>query len=155
MTTRLLPSAGPLTMRDPGRERQLLAARWRTEGAVPVLLVASVTAGELAHAVAEIGARSVGSGRALDARIDSCPEGVQHSHESLLSGLTAVPADRATLSPMTSPAGHIASLLGVLRPLVAGRLTVMIEAWNAQRATELIEAYRIPPTRRSSLRPAR
>jgi acyl-CoA synthetase (AMP-forming)/AMP-acid ligase II len=177
------------------------AALWAL-GAVPVLLVASASAGELAHAVAETGARSVvaagrwrgadvaetAAARREELRLDrvvvldedaptgavplsalpdgrlpglarpspasvavvlytsgstAAPKGVQHSHESLLSGLTVVPADQATRSLMTFPAGHIASLLGVLRPLVAGGLTVMMEAWSPRRAAELIEAYQI------------
>jgi acyl-CoA synthetase (AMP-forming)/AMP-acid ligase II len=177
------------------------AALWIL-GAVPILLVPAATAGDLAHAVAETGARSVvAAGRWRDTDIartiaarrealgldhlvildddapagavplsalpagplpdlarpspasvavvlytsgsTAVPKGVQHSHESLLSGLTAVPADRAARSLMTFPAGHIASLLGVLRPLVAGGLTVMMEAWSPRAAVELIETYRI------------
>jgi acyl-CoA synthetase (AMP-forming)/AMP-acid ligase II len=177
------------------------AALW-TLGAVPVLLVATATAGELAHAVAETGARTVIAASrwretdiagTIAARREAlgidqlvvlddeapagaapltalpaaqlpdlarpspdsvavvlytsgstaAPKGVQHSHESLLFGLTAVPADRTTRSLMTFPAGHIASLLGVLRPLVAGGLTVMMEAWSPRAAAELIETYRL------------
>jgi acyl-CoA synthetase (AMP-forming)/AMP-acid ligase II len=171
-------------------------------GAVPVLLVAAATPGELAHVLAETGARTVvaarrwreaeiassiagqrqalGLGRliilggdaphgalALDALptgprpeparpapasvavllytsgSTAAPKGVQHSHESLLLGLTAAPADDATRSLMTFPAGHIASLLAVLRPLVAGGLTVMMDSWSPAAAAELIETYQI------------
>ncbi len=172
-------------------------------GAVPVLLTAAATPGELAHVLAETGARTVVAARrwrkaeiassiagqrqalgldrliilggdapdgalALDALptgprpqparptpasvavvlytsgSTAAPKGVQHSHESLLFGLTAAaPAGDATRSLMTFPAGHIASLLAVLRPLVAGGLTVMMDSWSPAAAAELIETYRI------------
>ncbi|HEY3979629.1 MAG TPA: AMP-binding protein [Streptosporangiaceae bacterium] len=172
-------------------------------GAVPVLLTAAATPGELAHVLAETGARTVVTARrwrgtevassiagqrqalgldrlivlgedaphgalALDAlpagpRAEparpapasvavllytsgstAAPKGVQHSHESLLFGLTAAaPAGDATRSLMTFPAGHIASLLAVLRPLVAGGLTVMMDSWSPAAAAELIETYQI------------
>jgi acyl-CoA synthetase (AMP-forming)/AMP-acid ligase II len=171
-------------------------------GAVPVLLTAAATSGELAHVLAETGARTVIAARrwretevassiagqrqalgldrliilggdaphgalALDAlppgrpapaRPDpasvavllytsgstAAPKGVQHSHESLLFGLTAAAAaGDATRSLMTFPAGHIASLLAVLRPLVAGGLTVMMDSWSPAAAAELIETYQI------------
>jgi acyl-CoA synthetase (AMP-forming)/AMP-acid ligase II len=176
-------------------------ALW-TLGTVPVLLVAAATTGDLAHVVAETGARTViAVGRWRDVEVASAiaaqrqalgldraiiladgapdeavalrslppgrlpelarpapasvavvlytsgstaaPKGVQHSHESLLSGMTAVPADPATRTLMTFPAGHIASLLAVLRPLVAGGLTVMMEAWSPAVAADLIETHKI------------
>ncbi|MGH9112824.1 MAG: AMP-binding protein [Acidimicrobiales bacterium] len=40
------------------------------------------------------------------------PTGVQHSHEPLPAGVTAVPANRSMRTLATFPAGHIASLLG-------------------------------------------
>jgi cyclohexanecarboxylate-CoA ligase len=73
----------------------------------------------------------------------SLPKGVQHSHETLLFGLTIVPADGSTRSLATFPAGHVASLLGLLRPLVAGGTTVVMDRWSARHAVELIERYRI------------
>jgi acyl-CoA synthetase (AMP-forming)/AMP-acid ligase II len=71
------------------------------------------------------------------------PKGVQHSHETLLCGLTAVPADTTTRMLATFPAGHVASLLGLLRPLTAGGTTVMMDRWSAGAAAELIETHRI------------
>jgi acyl-CoA synthetase (AMP-forming)/AMP-acid ligase II len=172
-------------------------------GAVPVLLTAAATPGELAHVLAETGARTVVAARrwrgaevassiagqrqalgldrliilggdaphgalALDALpagprpeparpapasvavllytsgSTAAPKGVQHSHESLLFGLTAAaPAGDVTRSLMTFPAGHIASLLAVLRPLVAGGLTVMMDSWSPAAAAELIETHQI------------
>jgi acyl-CoA synthetase (AMP-forming)/AMP-acid ligase II len=71
------------------------------------------------------------------------PKGVRHSHETLLCGLTAVPADETSRMLGTFPAGHIASLLSLLRPLVAGGTTVVMDRWSARAAAELIEKHRI------------
>jgi acyl-coenzyme A synthetase/AMP-(fatty) acid ligase len=57
------------------------------------------------------------------------PKGVQHSHETLLAGIAAVAADRSTRTLATFPAGHIASLLGLLRPLSVGGTTVVMDRW--------------------------
>src|SRR6201999_2445510 len=58
-------------------------------------------------------------------------------------GLTAVPADPATRMLATFPAGHVASILGLLRPLTAGGTTVVMDRWSARAAAELIETHRI------------
>jgi acyl-CoA synthetase (AMP-forming)/AMP-acid ligase II len=71
------------------------------------------------------------------------PKGVQHSHETLLSGLTAVPADATSRMLGTFPAGHVASLISLLRPLAAGGTTVLMDRWSARAAAELIEEHRI------------
>ena len=71
------------------------------------------------------------------------PKGVQHSHETLLCGLTAVPADSTSRMLGTFPSGHVASLLSLLRPLAAGGTTVVMDRWSARVAAELIEEYRI------------
>ena len=71
------------------------------------------------------------------------PKGVQHSHETLLCGLAAVPTDSASRMLATFPAGHVASLISLLRPLAAGGTTVVMDRWSARAATELIEHYRI------------
>ncbi len=60
------------------------------------------------------------------------PKGVQHSHETLLCGLTAVPADATSRMLGTFPAGHVASLLSLLRPLAAGGTTVVMDRWSAR-----------------------
>src|ERR1700722_16059720 len=181
---------------------EVVMALWAL-GAVPVLLVAAATPGELAHVLAETGARTVVAARrwrqaeiassiagqrqalGLDRLIilggdapdgalaldtlptgprpeparpspasvavllytsgsTAAPKGGQHSHESLLSAVpAAAPAGDVTRSLMTFPAGHIASLLAVLRPLVAGGLTVMMDSWSPAAAAELIETYQI------------
>ncbi len=71
------------------------------------------------------------------------PKGVQHSHETLLSGLTAVPTDSSSRMLATFPAGHVASLLGLLRPLSSGGTTVVMDRWSARAAAALIEEHRI------------
>ena len=109
------------------------------------------------HAVA--GARGLGSiepvpvsrGRRADPSSVACvlytsgstaaPKGVQHSHETLLAGLVALPADSASRMLATFPAGHVASLLGLLRPLVAGGTTVVMDRWSARGAAQLIEEH--------------
>ena len=71
------------------------------------------------------------------------PKGVQHSHETLLCGLTAVPADATSRMLATFPSGHVASLLSLLRPLASGGTTVVMDRWSARAAAELIEEHRI------------
>jgi cyclohexanecarboxylate-CoA ligase len=71
------------------------------------------------------------------------PKGVQHSHETLLCGLAAVPTDAGSRMLATFPAGHVASLIGLLRPLTAGGTTVVMDRWSARAAAELVEQHRI------------
>jgi acyl-CoA synthetase (AMP-forming)/AMP-acid ligase II len=73
----------------------------------------------------------------------AAPKGVQHSHETLLAGMTAVPADGSSRSLATFPAGHVASLLGLLRPLAAGGTTVVMDRWSPRAAVALVERYRL------------
>ena len=73
----------------------------------------------------------------------AAPKGVLHSHETLLAGYQ--PPGSAPTVPvlMTFPAGHIASVLGLVRPLTAGGTTIVMDRWSPARAVELIEAHRI------------
>ena len=73
----------------------------------------------------------------------AAPKGVQHSHETLLCGLTAMPAVPTSRMLGTFPAGHVASLIGLLRPLTAGGTTVVMDRWSARAAAELVEQHRI------------
>ncbi|MGP0028980.1 MAG: class I adenylate-forming enzyme family protein [Acidimicrobiales bacterium] len=73
----------------------------------------------------------------------AAPKGVQHSHETLLCGLTAVPSDATSRMLGTFPSGHVASLLGLLRPLAAGGTTVVMDRWSAGAAAELVEQQSI------------
>lgn len=73
----------------------------------------------------------------------AAPKGVQHSHETLLCGLAAAPSDATGRMLATFPAGHVASLISLLRPLTAGGTTVVMDRWSARAAAELIEHHRI------------
>jgi acyl-CoA synthetase (AMP-forming)/AMP-acid ligase II len=73
----------------------------------------------------------------------AAPKGVQHTHETLLFGLSIVPAESTTRSLATFPAGHVAALLGLLRPLTVGGVTVVMDRWSARAAAELIEEHRL------------
>ncbi len=70
------------------------------------------------------------------------PKGVQHTHETLLTGLGAA-SDPAARTLTSFPAGHVASMLGLLRPLTGGGTTVVMDRWSARRAARIIEQYRI------------
>jgi acyl-CoA synthetase (AMP-forming)/AMP-acid ligase II len=70
------------------------------------------------------------------------PKGVQHTHETLLAGLTAAPA-AAARSLVTFPAGHVAAMLGLLRPLSVGGTTVVMDRWSARHAAALVEEHRL------------
>jgi acyl-CoA synthetase (AMP-forming)/AMP-acid ligase II len=77
----------------------------------------------------------------------SDPKGVLHSHNSLLAELRAAgPAPEDGPNPVVLspwPAGHIAGVLGILRLYFAGAESVLMDAWNADAAAELIERYRV------------
>ena len=73
----------------------------------------------------------------------AAPKGVQHSHETLLCGLAAAPSDATSRMLATFPAGHVASLISLLRPLTAGGTTVVMDRWSARAAAELIAHHRI------------
>lgn len=168
-----------------------LVSLW-TLGATVVPLVATATPEELAHVVAETGARTVlvaaawrGTDLAEPLRArqgelglervvvlgddlpvgdlgevprprptdvavvlytsgsTALPKGVQHTHETLLFGLTVLPADRTTRMLAAFPAGHVAALLGLLRPLTMGGHTVVIDRWSARTAAAVVEEHRI------------
>jgi acyl-CoA synthetase (AMP-forming)/AMP-acid ligase II len=68
---------------------------------------------------------------------------VQHTHETLLFGLTMVPPDPTSRTLACFPAGHVASLYGVLRPMISGDFAVVMDRWSARRAAELVEEHRI------------
>lgn len=71
------------------------------------------------------------------------PKGVVHSHETLLFGLDLAPPDPTSRTLASFPAGHVASLYGVMRPLITGDYTVILDRWSARRAVELIHEHRI------------
>ena len=79
------------------------------------------------------------------------PKGVQHTHNTLLAEVrgggrqppSAVPPG-ANLAAF--PAGHIAGVLGLARLYVRGSSTVLMDAWDADQAAELVERHRIVST---------
>ncbi len=71
------------------------------------------------------------------------PKGVQHSHETLLAGIAFAGADPDSRTLTSFPSGHVASVLGLLRPFTSGGLTVVLDRWSARRAAEAIETYGI------------
>ncbi|MEY4238458.1 MAG: hypothetical protein RL339_1059 [Pseudomonadota bacterium] len=75
----------------------------------------------------------------------AAPKGVRHTSRSLLAELLAQrqdsPADEYGLSPW--PSGHIAGTLGVMGHALLGRPMVILEAWDAQLAAELVERFKV------------
>lgn len=78
------------------------------------------------------------------------PKGVQHTHRSLLAE-TWSPVVMAGTGPGTShlsvfPSGHVAAVNGLLRILVLGSPTVLMDAWDADTAARLIDEYAVTAT---------
>jgi acyl-CoA synthetase (AMP-forming)/AMP-acid ligase II len=74
----------------------------------------------------------------------SQPKGVQHSHRSLLAEVFSqvMARDGGTIRQLALfPAGHVAGLLGLLRVLVHGCVTVVLEIWDPVQAAELVDRY--------------
>jgi len=68
------------------------------------------------------------------------PKGVQHSHRSLLAEVHSrhtTPGHHLAVFP----SGHVAGLLGLLRILVHGHETVVLDRWHAGRAARLIDEH--------------
>jgi acyl-CoA synthetase (AMP-forming)/AMP-acid ligase II len=78
------------------------------------------------------------------------PKGVQHTHNTLLAEVRGVRRTLEAGEPGTNlaafPAGHIAGVLGLARLYVHGSSTVLMDAWNADHAAEIIERHRIAST---------
>jgi acyl-CoA synthetase (AMP-forming)/AMP-acid ligase II len=80
----------------------------------------------------------------------SKPKGVQHTHRSLLAE-TFSPVVMAGTGPDSShlsvfPSGHVAAVNGLLRILVLGSPTVLMDVWDADRAAQLIDEYAVTVT---------
>ena len=78
------------------------------------------------------------------------PKGVRHTHNTLLA---EVRSSRATLDAghtptnlAAFPAGHIAGVLGLLRPYVFGGRTVLMDSWDPDTAARLIEEHGLNST---------
>lgn len=68
------------------------------------------------------------------------PKGVQHSHASLLAEVhSRQPAPGRHLALF--PSGHVAGLLGLLRILIHGCETVVLDRWEPARAARLIDEH--------------
>ena len=80
----------------------------------------------------------------------SAPKGVQHSADGLVaetmgqSRLTGTAPDTVTL--VAFPFGHMAGLVSILRPLIAGNPTVVMDGWDPAVALDLITAYSVTMT---------
>ena len=75
----------------------------------------------------------------------AAPKGVRHTSRSLLAELQAQrregAADGYGLSPW--PSGHIAGTLGVMAHALLGRPMVILEAWDAALAAQLVERFQV------------
>jgi acyl-CoA synthetase (AMP-forming)/AMP-acid ligase II len=75
------------------------------------------------------------------------PKGVQHSHNTLLSEVHSNVVARNAMSPVKHlaafPAGHVAGVLGLLRVLVLGTSSVVMDTWDPVAAARLIEEHRV------------
>lgn len=78
------------------------------------------------------------------------PKGVRHTHNTLLSEVRSsramldaaeIPANLAAF-----PAGHIAGVLGLLRPYLFGGRTVLMDTWDPAAAAVLIEEHGLNST---------
>ncbi|MCW2545894.1 MAG: fadK, partial [Mycobacterium sp.] len=73
------------------------------------------------------------------------PKGVQHSHATLLaevfSEVGTAPAGADAVHLAVFPSGHVAGLLGLLRMIVLGTPTVLMDVWNPVRAAQLIDDH--------------
>ena len=75
----------------------------------------------------------------------SHPKGVLHSHNSLLAELRAAfkPEGKPSVVLSPWPAGHIAGVLSILRLYFSGEESVLMDAWDAHAAAQLVERYRV------------
>jgi len=74
------------------------------------------------------------------------PKGVQHSHRTLLAEATSLVYTRNGPGARhlgLFPPGHMAGLLSLLRILLLGTPTVIMQAWDAARAAELIGRHAV------------
>ncbi|SHN39851.1 AMP-binding protein [Cryptosporangium aurantiacum] len=69
------------------------------------------------------------------------PKGVQHSHRTLLGEIFSPILQRRLRQLALFPAGHVAGLLGLMRILVHGWPTVVLETWDPGRAAALVDEF--------------
>ncbi len=73
----------------------------------------------------------------------AAPKGVRHSHETAMCRHPEATQGRSTTTLATFPAGHVASLLGLIRCVTGNDTTVVTDRWSARHAAELIERYQV------------
>ncbi|MCF8587305.1 AMP-binding protein [Gordonia liuliyuniae] len=78
------------------------------------------------------------------------PKGVLHSHRSMLAD-TRSPIVSESAGPDSChlgvfPSGHMAAVNGLLRILVLGTPTVLMDAWDPERAARLVDEYSVTAT---------
>jgi acyl-CoA synthetase len=75
------------------------------------------------------------------------PKGVMHSSKTILAELAAQEASRADIANETIltpwPPGHVAGALSLLRFLAYGVPIVAMDQWNAEKAAELIDRFKV------------
>jgi acyl-CoA synthetase (AMP-forming)/AMP-acid ligase II len=75
------------------------------------------------------------------------PKGVMHSHNTLLAEVHNPVMTRAegpeVVHLAAFPAGHVAGVLGVLRVMVLGTPTVVMEVWDPVAGAALVETHRV------------
>ena len=80
----------------------------------------------------------------------AAPKGVQHSHASVLAEMTS-PVMLRSRDPEARylalfPGGHVAGLLGLLRMLLHGGLTVHLDRWGSARAARMVDEHELTRT---------
>jgi cyclohexanecarboxylate-CoA ligase len=71
------------------------------------------------------------------------PKGVQHTHRTLIAEIQSTEhLHGGGVTLQSFPAGHIAGLLGVLRPLMGACSTVCLDSWDPALAARLIAEHR-------------
>ncbi|MGH3556078.1 MAG: class I adenylate-forming enzyme family protein [Mycobacterium sp.] len=80
----------------------------------------------------------------------SVPKGVQHSHNSLLAEQTTLPGLLArgddAVQLVTFPAGHIAGLNSMLRPMISGTRSIFLDHWDPELAADLVAKFSVTAT---------
>jgi acyl-CoA synthetase (AMP-forming)/AMP-acid ligase II len=76
----------------------------------------------------------------------SSPKGVVHTHNTLIAA-NRMYDQLGGVSPVTlaaGPAGHIGGVLSVVRLVLSGGDTIMLDVWDAEAAARLIHEHKIP-----------
>ncbi|WGL54000.1 AMP-binding protein [Nocardioides sp. BP30] len=80
----------------------------------------------------------------------SAPKGVQHSHAGLLAEIRSQPAilgqGEDAVALISFPFGHVAGLVSILRPLLLGTPTVVMDGWKPDVAIDLIASQAVTMT---------